>query len=95
MLVVAFFESFSTILIERGIYFFTCHALGFGDRANLLLALAFGLVYAAAAAGSHRLTRRFGEKALLVFTLAAQFFVTLAIWRGRSPCRWRWPPPAR
>jgi MFS family permease len=77
MLVTAFFESFVTTLVERGIYFYTCHALGFGDRANLLLALAFGLVYAATAAVSHRLTARWGERAMLACALGGQFVVTL------------------
>ena len=77
MLLTAFAESFVTTLVERGVYFYTCHTLGFGDRANLLLALAFGLVYAAMAAVSHRLVGWCGEKPLLVFAIAAQFGITI------------------
>lgn len=77
MLLTAFAESFLTTLVERGIYFYTCHTLGFRDRANLLLALAFGLIYAATAAVSHRLAAWRGEKPMLVFVLGVQFGVTI------------------
>ena len=77
MLLIAFVESLVTTLVQRGIYFYTCHTLHFGDRANLLLAMLFGLVYAAAATASHRLAARCGEKALFLSVLGAQFGVTL------------------
>ncbi|MEI7901808.1 MAG: hypothetical protein WCK89_16260 [bacterium] len=74
-----FVESFVTILIERGVYFYTCHTLGFSDRDNLLLALAFGLVYAATAVVSHWCTKWWGERNLLWLTLFSQLVVTLAM----------------
>jgi hypothetical protein len=85
ILLIAFIESFTTTLVERGVYFYTCHALGFGDRANLLLALAFGLVYAAVAAISHRAAGRCGEKRLLVMVLLAQAGVTAGMALAPGP----------
>jgi hypothetical protein len=79
MLLIAFFESLVTTLVQRGVYFYTCHTLHFSDRANLLLAMLFGLVYAAAATASHRLAARCGEKSLFLSVLGAQFGVTILV----------------
>lgn len=37
MILVTFLESFATILVARGIYFYNRHQLGFGDAENLSL----------------------------------------------------------
>ena len=72
LLVVTFVESLATILVERGAYFFTQQQLGFSPAANLWMAFAFGLAYAAGAVISHPIARRHGERAVLVGTLAAR-----------------------
>ncbi|MEX0774722.1 MAG: MFS transporter [Phycisphaeraceae bacterium] len=72
LLLFTFIESFATILIERGVYFYTDELLKFTNRQNLLLAFAFGVVYAVAALLSHRLARRLGEKRLLALVVAGQ-----------------------
>ena len=41
---ITFVESIGTVLLERGIYFFTHERLAFTERENLLLALLFGAV---------------------------------------------------
>lgn len=78
----SFIESFGTILLERGVYFYTRERFGFGATANLWLALAFGLLYAAGAASSHHLTARRAEKPVLcgaMLTLLVLHAV-LAVW---------------
>ncbi len=72
LLALACLESFSVILLERGIYFYTGEVLGFGGRANLALALVFGLAYVVGAQGSHRLCRRIPERTLLTVCLLLQ-----------------------
>jgi len=75
LLLITFVESFATILIERGIFFYTYNRLGFTDAENLWLALGFGASYAVGALSSHHLARRGTEKGLLVAALVAQFLV--------------------
>lgn len=84
LLAVAFLESVSTVLLERGIYFYTEHVLDFSKAANLWLALVFGVVYVLGALGSHPLAQRVGEKRLLVITLVSLFLLhaLLARWHG-------------
>ena len=79
LLVITFLESFMTILIERGVYFFAKHRLGFTDATNLWLALAFGGAYVVGSLLSHPLSRRIGEKALLSGAIAAQVAVAAAL----------------
>jgi predicted MFS family arabinose efflux permease len=69
LLLITFVESIGTILLERGIYFFTHERLHFSDRENLLLALLFGVFYVSGALFSHRAALRFGERRLLYTTL--------------------------
>jgi MFS family permease len=78
-LLITFIESFGTICVERGVYFYTEHRLGWSDAMNLGLALAFGLAYVAGALTSHKLAQRFGEKRLLVASIALQLGVHLAM----------------
>lgn len=86
LLLITVIESFSTILIERGIYFYTHHRpeLAFTDTQNLWLALGFGVSYAVGALASHRLSVRATEKGLLVVALVAQLLTQLAlcVWVG-------------
>jgi Na+/melibiose symporter-like transporter len=74
-LLITLIESFGTICVERGVYFFTEERLGFGDAANLSLALAFGVAYVGGALISHPLAVRFGEKRLLTASIAVQLAV--------------------
>lgn len=78
-LLITFIESFGTICVERGVYFFTEDRLGWSDAMNLGLALAFGLAYVAGALISHALTRRYGEKRLLAGCIVLQLGVHLAM----------------
>jgi MFS family permease len=71
LLLVTFIESFATVLLERGLYFFTHEQLGFGDVANLWLALGFGVAYAGGAVASDRMARVVGQKRLLCLLLLA------------------------
>jgi predicted MFS family arabinose efflux permease len=71
LLLITFVESIGTILLERGIYFFTHERLKFSERDNLLLALLFGVFYVAGALFSHRAAVRLGERRLLRVTLYA------------------------
>ena len=82
LLVITVVESLATILIERGIYFYTHERLAFTDVENLWLALAFGVAYAAGALSSHGVSRPLSEKGLLVAALVAQFVVQvgLCVW---------------
>lgn len=73
LLVITFVESIGTILLERGIYFYTHERLFYGERANLAIAFVFGVFYVAGALSSHRAAERFGEKRLLVATLWGLF----------------------
>ena len=45
LLLIAFLASFTAILVERGIYFYTDHRLGFTPSQNLWLALGVGVTY--------------------------------------------------
>ena len=79
LLVLTFIESLSTILIERGSYFFCHDRLNFSDAENLSLALAFGTAYALGAITSHPVSRRLGERRLLTMAVAAQLLVSVGM----------------
>lgn len=70
LLLLAFIESFSTTLLERGVYFYTHELLAFTEAQNLGLAFAFGVVYVIGALVSHPATGRFGEKRTLLVAIA-------------------------
>jgi len=70
LLLIAFIESFVTILNERGVYFFCKERLGFDSGMNLWLALTFGAGYVLAAWGSHWLSSRIGERRQLLIVIA-------------------------
>ena len=77
VLLITFIESLASTCVQRGLYFDSTSRLGFSPAANLALALGFGLLYAAAALLSHRLTGRLTEKRLLQAAVAAQALVYL------------------
>ena len=70
LLLIAFFESFVTILDERGVYFFCKERLAFGSGENLWLALTFGAGYVFAAWRAHWLASRIGERRQLLIVIA-------------------------
>jgi hypothetical protein len=86
-LLITFIESFGTICVERGVYFFAKERLGFTDAMNLGVAFGFGVAYVFGALISHALATRFGEKRLLVACTAAQFVVHAAMAAFIAP----WP----
>lgn len=69
MIVISFLESAATILVERGIYFYTEKFYHFDKIHNLLLALLFGLCYAGSAVLTNRVSSRVGERAALLLVL--------------------------
>jgi MFS family permease len=73
MLWFTFIESLATILLERGVYFYTHDVLRLSERQNLLLAAAFGVAYVVGALASHGAAVRFGERRLLLAAQAALF----------------------
>lgn len=85
LLWLTFAESFGTILLERGLYFYTHDVLGFSDIQNLWLALAFGVAYVAAALLSHRAAVRFGERRVLLGGLWLLLSAHLALTLTPSP----------
>ncbi|MEM8738113.1 MAG: MFS transporter [Planctomycetota bacterium] len=91
LLALSFIQSFATVLLERGLYFYTEERLAFTDAQNLTLALVFGLTYAAGALGSHKFTARRGERPtlravllglLLLQTLIALRTSPVVVWLG-------------
>jgi MFS family permease len=80
LLLFSFIESFATILIERAVYFYTRGVLGYHDVTNLWIALGLGVAYVAGALASHRLSRRWGERRLLLVCVAAQAVLHGAMW---------------
>lgn len=79
LLVLTFIESFSTILVERGVYFYSQAQLGFTDVQNSWLALGNGVFYVAGALSAHRLTRGVAEKPLLIWLLVGHIVCHLAL----------------
>jgi predicted MFS family arabinose efflux permease len=71
ILALTFVESIASILLVRGIYFFTNDRLGFTETQNLWLALGYGIFYIAGAFMSHGFAVRLGEKRALVALIAA------------------------
>ena len=72
LLLIAFLESFATTCMERGIYFYTHDTLKYADSDNLWLALMFGAVYVAGALSSHAMSKRVGERRVLIAAILAQ-----------------------
>ncbi|MBB6431520.1 MFS transporter [Algisphaera agarilytica] len=60
-----FFQSLATVLLERGLYFYTDEILKFSEAENLGLAIVFGVCYASGAMLSHKVTKKRGERPTL------------------------------
>jgi MFS family permease len=73
LFLLTFFESIAATLIQRGIYFYTHENLGFSQSQNLWVAFGFGVTYVAGAFASHGLSKRFGEKPVLLGCIVALF----------------------
>src|SRR5687768_863519 len=71
LFVLTFLESIAATLIQRGLYFYTHENLGFSESQNLWIAFGFGAVYIVGAFVSHGLSQRFGERRLLLVSIAA------------------------
>ena len=81
-LLTTFLQSISTVLIARGIFFYTEKFHHFSKIENLLLALVYGLSYAGAAIISHRFAERFGERRSLLITLILQIPLMIMFMTG-------------
>jgi MFS family permease len=77
LLLITMVSDLATVLVARGAPFLGHDLLGFGDLANLLLALSFGVMYVPAALVSHRVCARLGERRVLVCTYAVEALVCL------------------
>jgi MFS family permease len=85
LLIITFLLSASTVLVGRGIYFYTEKCLHFDKIHNLLLALFSGLCYSASAVVSHRLAGRFGEKKVLASNMLLQIPALFLLQSGNIP----------
>ncbi|MFB3891696.1 MAG: MFS transporter [Phycisphaerae bacterium] len=86
LLLITFIESFATICVERGVYFYSKERLGFSPAENLWMALGLGAMYVVGATASHGLSLRFRERMVLLVTIAGQMAVHLAM--AGWPVRW-------
>jgi len=80
LLVFASIEEFATVLVQRGVYFYTREALRFGENENLLLALCMGAVYVIGAVPSHRVADRFGNRRALLGLLVGQIAMLASVY---------------
>jgi hypothetical protein len=80
LLAFTFIEEFATVLVQRGVYFYTREALGFGENENLLLALCMGAVYVIGALPSHRAADWFGNRRALLCLLACQIATLVVVY---------------
>ncbi|MGC4089130.1 MAG: MFS transporter [Polyangiaceae bacterium] len=79
-----FVESLGSVLLQRGLYFYTHDVLGFGDTQNLWLALASGVAYVLGALSSHRVAERFGERRVLLCTIVGLLGLHLVLMQSSS-----------
>ncbi len=79
IILITIVESLATVLLERGIYFYTHDLMGFGDAANLWLALVFGVCYVGGAMVSHAVAHHCGERRTMVAVIAALLVIQLAV----------------
>ena len=80
LLVLTFLQSFGSVLLSRGVYFYTHDRLAWGRAENLLLGLAYGVVYIAGAWISHAVAARAGERRALLGVLALLVAAHLVIY---------------
>jgi MFS family permease len=79
LFVFTFLESIAATLIQRGVYFYTHENLGFSQSQNLWIALGFGVAYVLGAFPSHAISKRLGERRLLVVCLVALLLLHAAM----------------
>lgn len=87
-LVMSFIESFATVLVERGVYFYAKEKpLEFTDTQNLWLALGIGVFYIGGAITSHRIALKLGERNTLVALMLGHLasHIALATWSTPTP----------
>jgi MFS family permease len=75
LFILTFLESVAGTLLQRGLYFYTHEHLGFSQHQNLWIAFGFGATYIIGAFGSHGLSKRLGERRLLLTCILALFSV--------------------
>ena len=80
LLIFTFIEEFATVLVHRGVYFYTREALGFGENENLLLALCMGAVYVIGALPSHRTAKWLGNRRAVLCLLATQILMLALVY---------------
>jgi hypothetical protein len=80
LLALTFLQSFGSVLLSRGVYFYTHDRLAWGRAENLLLGLAYGAVYIAGAMASHAVTARAGERRSLLVLLMLLVALHLVIY---------------
>jgi MFS family permease len=71
LFILTFLESIAGTLLQRGLYFYTHEHLGFSQNQNLWVAFGFGATYIVGAFGSHALSKRMGERRLLLACVLA------------------------
>ena len=74
----AFLFSLATILIQRGVFFYTKYELSLSDFQNLLLALATGITYIAGAQLSHRFWENVGPRRAMFILLFIQLILPVS-----------------
>lgn len=79
IIVITFVESLVTSIVERGVFFYTEHQLGFTQSQNLWLMLLFGVAYVVGALGSHKASHVLGERKWLLGMIAMHFVLHLAL----------------
>lgn len=71
LFLLTFFESIAATLIQRGLYFYTHENLSFSQSQNLWIAFGFGVTYVGGALASHGLSKRYGERTVLLSCIVA------------------------
>ena len=71
--ILTFLLSFSTILLQRGIFFLLKEYYQISETRSLLIALVTGAIYVAGASLSHPFARRLPERRALLWLLAGLF----------------------
>lgn len=84
IILITVIETFATVCVERGVYFYSEKLLGFSRATNLWLSLVFGLTYVCGALISHTIALRVKERRLLIASLGGQLVVHLVMggWGG-------------
>jgi MFS family permease len=86
LFLLTFFESIAATLLQRGVYFYTHENLGFSQSQNLWVAFGFGATYIIGAFTSHGLSKRVGERRLLLGSIAGLLVIHSAL--ALFPAAW-------